>query len=53
MDCANLVPFALTMLTIHFLTACRQVAPTIAADWFNKGHAICYHVYVTMHVNDP
>ena len=25
----------------------------IATDWFNKGHAVCYHVYVIMHVKDP
>ena len=26
---------------------------TSAADWFTKGHAMCYHVYVMMYVKDP
>ena len=47
------VLFTLTMLTIRLLSENHRLAPTIAADWFNKGHAMCYHVYVTMHVKDP
>ena len=27
--------------------------PTSAADWFTKGCAICYHIYVIMLVKDP
>ena len=50
---ASPFPFALTMLTIHLLSECHQRAPASAAYWFNKGHAMCYHVYVIMHVNDP
>ena len=23
------------------------------ADWCNKSHAMCYHVYVILHVKDP
>ena len=26
---------------------------TSAADWFDKGRAMCNHVYVIMHVIDP
>ena len=52
MDCANLVPFALTMLTIHLLTEFCQRAPINAADWFYESRAMCYHVYVKMHVKD-
>ena len=50
---ASFVLFALTMLTIHFLSECHHLAPASATDWFNKGHAMCYHVYVIMHVKDP
>ena len=53
-DCLHqLVPFTLAMLTIHSLTAFHQLASASAADWFNKGCAMCYHVYVIMHVKDP
>ena len=41
------------MLAIHLLTACHQLAPVNAANWFNKRHAMCYHVYETIHVTDP
>ena len=34
------------------LPACYQLVPTSAEDWFNKGHAMCNHVYVIMHVKD-
>ena len=47
------VPFALTMLTIHSLFECQQLAPASAADWSNKGRAMCYHIYVIMHVKIP
>ena len=26
---------------------------TCGTNWFNKGCAMCYHVYVIMHVEDP
>ena len=29
-----------------------STCPTSKADWFAKGHAVCYHDYVIMHVND-
>ena len=51
--CTSCLSFALTMLTIHLLTASHQIAPASAADWFNKGFVMCYHVYVIMHVKDP
>ena len=35
------------------LPACHQLAPASAADWFNKGRAMCSHVCVIMHVKDP
>ena len=50
---ASCLPFALTMLTNHILTASHQLAPASAFDWFNKGHAMCYYVCVIMHVKDP
>ena len=50
---ASCLPFALTMLTIHILTMSHQLAPASAADCFNKDRAMCYHVYVIMHVKDP
>ena len=28
-------------------------SPASAADWFNEGRSMCYHVYVIMHVKDP
>ena len=31
----------------------HQPAQTIAADWFIKCPAMCYHIYVMMHVKDP
>ena len=40
-------------LTILLLSACHQLAPATAANWFCKGCAMCYHVYVIMHVKDP
>ena len=43
----------LPMLTIHLLTASHRLAEASAADWFNKGHAMCCHVYVMIHVKDP
>ena len=50
---AGPVPFALTMLTINSLFEYQYLAQASAADWFNKGRAMCYHVYVIMHVKDP
>ena len=50
---AGCVLFALTMLTIHVLTVCHQLAPASAINCFNKGHAMYYHVHVIMHVEDP
>ena len=35
---------------IHSLSACQQLAPASAANWFIKGHAMYYHVYMRMHV---
>ena len=46
---ATLLPFAFTVLTVHLLTASHRLAPASAADWFNKGRAMCYHVYVIVH----
>ena len=34
----------LLVLTIHLLSACHELAPTSATDWFNKGCGMCYHV---------
>ena len=39
--------------TIHSLSAYHQIAPASAAGLFIKGRAMCYHVCVTMHVQDP
>ena len=50
---ASCLPFALTVLKIHILTASHQLAPASAANWFHKGRAMCYHVLVIMHVKDP
>ena len=50
MVCVDSLPFALTMLTIHLLIACHQLAPARADDNY---HAMCYHVYVILHVKDP
>ena len=44
MVCASFVPFTLTMLTIHLLTADHRLAPASVANWFNKGQATCCHV---------
>ena len=49
---ASSVLFGLTMLTIHLLSVHHWLSPARATDWFNKGHAMCYHVYVIMHVKD-
>ena len=35
--------------SISILLTC----PTSAANWFNKGRAMSYHVYVIIHVKDP
>ena len=48
--CTSSVLFDLTMLTIQSLSACHQLAPASAADWFNQGCAMCNHVYVIMHI---
>ena len=45
--------FVLFTLTIHPLSDCRQLVPASAIDWLIKGHAMCYHVYVIIHVKDP
>ena len=45
--------FTLIMLTIYSLSECHRLAPASAADLFNKGGAMCYHVFVSMHVKDP
>ena len=29
------------------------ICPASANDWPNKTRAMCYHVYVMMHVKDP
>ena len=50
---ASYVPFALTMLTIHSVSECHQLAPASAADWFAKGSTMYYHVFEIMHVKDP
>ena len=47
--CASSVLFALTIY--YTLSACYQFAPASSADWFTKGRAMCYYVYVIMHVN--
>ena len=52
-DGSSQLPFALTILTIHILTASHQLASASAADWLNKGCAMCYHVYMRMQVKDP
>ena len=40
-------------LTLYLeLVKLREYAAN-AANWFNKGHAMCHHVYVMMHVKDP
>ena len=44
--------FTLTMLTILSLSECHLLAPASSDDWFNKGHAMCFHVYMIMHVKD-
>ena len=35
------------------LSACYQPVPASTDDWFTKGHSMCYHFYVLMHVKDP
>ena len=50
---SQLSSVALTMSTVHILTATHRLAPASAADWFNKGRVMCYYVYVIMHVKDP
>ena len=32
---------------------CHRLTPVSAANWFNKGHDMCYHVHVIMRVKDP
>ena len=50
---ASSFPFALAMLTIHLLTVCHRLAPDSAANWSKNGSALCYHMFVIMHVKDP
>ena len=47
------LPFALTVLTIHLLTASHQLAPASASVWFNKERAMCFHICMILHVKDP
>ena len=35
------------------LTVSHWLSAASAANWFNKGHAMCYHVHVIMHAKDP
>ena len=42
-----------SVLFVLTLSACHQLAPASAVDWFIKSNAMCYHVYVIMHVKDP
>ena len=49
---ASSVLFTVTMLTINLLFVCHRLAPASAADWFNKGIIMRYHVYVIMLVID-
>ena len=44
---------ALTMLTIHLLTASHKLAPASDTNWFDKNRAMCCYVYVIMHAKDP
>ena len=50
---ASSVPFAFTMSQIHFLFVYHQLAPSCAANWFIKNYAVCYDIYLIMHVKDP
>ena len=34
------------------LTACHRLVPSSTTNWFNQGHAMCYHIYEIMHVKD-
>ena len=34
-------------------TSLLYTCPDSAANWYNKGCALCYHVYVILHVKDP
>ena len=35
------------------ILSCYQLVSTRAAHWFTIGLAMCYHVYVMIHVTDP
>ena len=37
----------------HLLSESHRLAPASTTNWFNKGRAMCYHVYVVMHVKLP
>ena len=49
----SFVPFALAILIIHSSSECHRPALTSVADLFSKVSAMCFHVYVVMHVKDP
>ena len=40
------------VLEIHTLSERYKLAPSSATDWFVKGCAMCYHVYVILYVKD-
>ena len=44
-------PFVLT--GSEYTTNVSGTFPASDADWFTKGHVMCYHVTVTVHVKDP
>ena len=48
-SCPGLSPVRSVWDTIEMLLTCSNSA----TDWFIKGHVMCYHVYVIMHVKDP
>ena len=51
--CVLVAAFCLSVYSMHVLNRdaeYHQLARASAADRFNKGYAMCYHIYVIMHV---
>ena len=53
MVCTNCLPFDLTMFTQFSAIRVSPTCSNQSANWFNKGRAMCYHVYVILRVKDP
>ena len=53
MVCKSSVLSSFIMLAIHFPYASHTFAPASSADWFNKGCAMIYYVYVVTPAKDP